>query len=128
MDFEKIITELELGKPLSKIAKEMKVDLSTIYKKMRNDKDLQERVRRARETGCFTIIDKINEELEIPVDNQQMMWMREKLHQARWLASKLASGVFGEKSKQEIKTDNKISISWGKPSNEINKAIEKTNN
>ena len=123
MDFEKIITELELGKPLSKIAKEMKVDLSTIYKKMRNDKELQAKVRQARESGCFTIIDKINEELETPQDNQYMMWMREKLHQSRWLASKLASGVFGEKSKQEIKTDNKISISWGKPAND--KAIEK---
>ena len=126
MDFEKIITELELGKPLSKIAKELKISLTEIYKKLREDEELQKKVRAARETGCFTIIDQINEMLETPQDNQHMMWVREKIQQSRWLASKLAAGVFGDKQKHEVKQDTTLTVSWGRPTDEkLIKKIEK---
>tara|TARA_R110002096_G_scaffold193685_2_gene375489 strand:+ start:6419 stop:6787 length:369 start_codon:yes stop_codon:yes gene_type:complete len=116
MDTEKIIERLELGEPLTKICKDKDMpSLSAFYKTMRHDEELQKKVRQARETGCFTIIDKMNEELEIPQDNQHMMWMRERLSQGRWLASKLSSGVFGDKSKQEIKQDTTLTVSWGNP-------------
>tara|TARA_R110001592_G_scaffold245816_5_gene507364 strand:+ start:740 stop:1108 length:369 start_codon:yes stop_codon:yes gene_type:complete len=116
MDTEKIIERLELGEPLTKICKDKNMpSLSAFYKTMRHDEELQKKVRQARETGCFTIIDKMNEELEIPQDNQHMMWMRERLSQGRWLASKLSSGVFGDKSKQEIKQDTTLTVSWGNP-------------
>ena len=70
MDIEKIIERLELGEPLTKICKDKKMpSLSAFYKAMRNNEELQKKVRAARETGCFTIIDKMNEDLETPVDD-----------------------------------------------------------
>jgi len=39
---------------------------------------------------------------------------------SRWLASKLASGVFGDKIKQEVKQDSKLIIQWDIPENENN--------
>ncbi len=117
----KIIERIELGEPLTKICKDKSMpSLSVFYRYMRNDEKLQNKIRQARETGCFTIIDKINEELETPQDNQHMMWVREKLAQSRWLASKLASGVFGDKIKQEVKQDTKLIIQWDIPDNENN--------
>ena len=117
----KIIERIELGEPLTKICKDKSMpSLSVFYRYMRNDEKLQNKIRQARETGCFTIIDKINEELETPQDNQHMMWVREKLAMSRWLASKLASGVFGDKIKQEVKQDTKLIIEWNIPDNENN--------
>ena len=65
-------------------------------------------------------VEKINEELETPQDNQHMMWVREKLAQSRWLASKLANNTFGDKIKQEVKQDSKLIIQWDIPENENN--------
>ena len=113
---ETIIERIELGETLTKICKDKSMpSLTVFYKYMRDNKDLQNRIRAARETGCFTIIDKINDDLETPQDNQHMMWVKEKLQQSRWLASKLASGVFGDKLKSEIKQDSTITISWTQP-------------
>ena len=120
---ETIIERIELGETLTKICKDKTMpSLTVFYKYMRDNKDLQNRIRAARETGCFTIIDKINDDLETPQDNQHMMWVKEKLQQSRWLASKLASGVFGDKLKSEIKQDSTITISWTQPTE--NKLIE----
>ena len=117
----KIIERIELGEPLTKICKDKSMpSLSVFYRYMRNDEKLQNKIRQARETGCFTIIDKINEDLETPQDNQHMMWVRERLAMGRWLASKLASGVFGDKIKQEVKQDSKLIIEWNIPENENN--------
>ena len=117
----KIIERIELGEPLTKICKDKSMpSLSVFYRYMRNDEKLQNKIRQARETGCFTIIDKINEELETPQDNQHMMWVREKLAQSRWLASKLANNTFGDKIKQEVKQDTKLIIQWDIPDNENN--------
>ena len=117
----KIIERIELGEPLTKITKDKSMpSLSVFYRYMRNDEKLQNKIRLARETGCFTIIDKINEDLETPQDNQHMMWVRERLAMGRWLASKLASGVFGDKIKQEVKQDSKLIIEWNIPENENN--------
>mgnify|MGYP003109611432 FL=1 len=49
-----------------------------------------------------------------------MMWVREKLAQSRWLASKLANNTFGDKIKQEVKQDSKLIIQWDIPDNENN--------
>ena len=73
-----IIKRLELGEPLTRICKDKHLpEISTVYKKIRESESLQKRVRAARETGGFTLIDKLTEELDQPVDNQQMMWKRE---------------------------------------------------
>jgi hypothetical protein len=67
------------------------------------------------------LLDEINEELANPKSNQEMMYWREKLTHVRWMVSKLISDIFGEKSKQEIKQDNTITIRWG---GEVKKTIQ----
>ena len=124
--FEKIIKRLELGEPLTKICRTDKdlPDVSTVYKKIRQSEELQKRVRAARETGVFTLIDKLTEELDKPIDNQQMMYKREVFHHLRWLASKLAGNTFGDKTKQEIKQDSTLTISWGRPKEDDKNLVE----
>jgi hypothetical protein len=87
--------------------------LSTVYKWMREDDKIYNTVMKARRIGAFTLLDEINEELANPKSNQEMMYWREKLTHVRWMVSKLISDIFGEKSKQEIKQDNTITIRWG---------------
>ena len=120
-----IIKRLELGEPLTRICKDKHLpEISTVYKKIRESESLQKRVRAARETGVFTLIDKLTEELDQPVDNQQMMWKREVLSYLKWLASKLGSSTFGDKQKQEIKQDSTLTISWGRPKHDEQNSIE----
>ena len=111
---DKISVELEKGLPLTKICKDKTMpSLSTVYKWMREDDKVYAQVMKARRIGAFTLLDEINEELENPKSNQEMMYWREKLTHVRWMVSKLISDVFGEKSNQEIKQDNTITIRWG---------------
>lgn len=114
--YEKIITRLELGEPLSKICRDKTMpSLSAVYKAQREDEDLQKKIRNARETGVYTLLDKIAEDMEIPKSNQEMHFIKEKWSHIRWIASKLASNVFADKTKSEVKQDLTMSISWGKP-------------
>lgn len=111
---DKIYLELEQGIPLTKICKDKTMpSLSTVYKWMREDDKVYNQVMKARRIGAFTLLDEINEELANPKSNQEMMYWREKLTHVRWMVSKLISDIFGEKSKQEIKQDNTITIRWG---------------
>ena len=113
---ETIIKRLELGEPLSKITKDKKLpDASTVYKYCREDEELHKKVMQARQTGVWTLLDKIAEDMEIPKTPQETHFLREKYSQIRWRASKLASNVFGDKSKQEIKQDTTITVSWINP-------------
>ena len=111
---DKIYLELEQGIPLTKICKDKTMpSLSTVYKWMREDDKVYNQVMKARRIGAFTLLDEINEELANPKSNQEMMYWREKLTHVRWMVSKLISDIFGEKSKQEIKQDNTITVRWG---------------
>ena len=113
---ESIIEKLENGNTLTSICKDKSYpSLSVVYRLMRQDDELHKKIMKAREVGTFTILDKIHDELNEPQDPKYFQQYREKAHHARWLASKLASGIFGDKSKQEIKQDTNLSISWGRP-------------
>ena len=113
---DEIIKRLELGEPLSKICRDKEMpSLSTVYKAQREDEELQKKIRRAREVGVYTLLDKIAEEIEIPKSNQEMHFYKEKMAHIRWIASKLASNVFADKTKQEVKQDLTMSIKWGQP-------------
>ena len=116
---DEIIRRLELGEPLSKITRDKSMpSLSHVYKCQREDEKLKKKIRHARETGVYTLLDKIAEDMEVPKSNQEMHFLREKMIHIRWIASKLASNVFADKTKQEVKQDLTMSISWGKPNNE----------
>jgi hypothetical protein len=113
---DEIIKRLELGEPLSKICRDKSMpSLSTVYKAQREDEKLQKKIRNARETGVYTLLDKIAEEMEVPKSNHEVHFLREKWSHIRWIASKLASNVFADKTKSEVKQDLTMSISWGKP-------------
>ena len=118
---EKICERLELGEPLSTICKDKTMpDVSTIYKKCRADKKLQAKIMAARQTGVWTLLDKIAEDMQIPKTPQETHFLREKWSHIRWLATKLAASTFGDKSQVEQKIDNHLIISWGEPKNENN--------
>ena len=118
---EKICERLELGEPLSTICKDKSMpDVSTVYKKCRADKELQAKIMRARQTGVWTLLDRIAEDMQVPKTPQETHFLREKWSHIRWLATKLAASTFGDKSQVEQKIDNHLIISWGEPKNENN--------
>ena len=118
---EKICERLELGEPLSTICKDKSMpDVSTVYKKCRADKELQAKIMRARQTGVWTLLDRIAEDMQIPKTPQETHFLREKWSHIRGLATKLAASTFGDKSQVEQKIDNHLIISWGEPKNENN--------
>ena len=120
---EKICERLELGEPLSVICKDKDFpDVSTIYKKCRSDERLKEKIMAARQTGVWTLLDKIAEDMQIPKTPQETHFLREKWSHIRWLATKLASTTFGDKSQIQQKIDNKLIITWGDPGNDIKNA------
>jgi len=122
---EKICERLELGEPLSVICKDKDFpDVSTIYKKCRADERLKEKIMAARQTGVWTLLDKIAEDMQIPKTPQETHFLREKWSHIRWLATKLASTTFGDKSQIQQKIDNRMIITWGEPENENIKKVE----
>jgi len=117
---DEIIKRLELGEPLSKITKDKKLpDASTVYKYCRDSKELHEKIMQARQTGVWTLFDKIAEDMEIPKTPQETHFLREKYSHIRWLASKLAAKTFGDKVQQDIKQDTTITVSWGNPNDMV---------
>ena len=119
---EKICERLELGEPLSTICKDKTMpSVSSIYKKCRADDKLQKKIMAARQTGVWTLLDKIAEDMQIPKTPQETHFLREKWSHIRWLATKLASSTFGDKSQVEQKIDNHLIISWGEPNADIKK-------
>ena len=123
---EKICERLELGEPLSVICKDKDFpDVSTIYKKCRADERLKDKIMAARQTGVWTLLDKIAEDMQIPKTPQETHFLREKWSHIRWLATKLASTTFGDKSQIQQKIDNRMIITWGEPGDDIKK-IENT--
>jgi len=116
-----IITQLELGKPLSTICKSKNMpDVSTVYKWCRTDDEVQKKVMDARQMGVWTLLDKIAEDMDVPKTPQEVHWMRERYNHIRWLASRLLSTTFGDKQKIEQKTDTTLTISWGRPDEKKN--------
>lgn len=126
-----ILERLENGETLTKICKGKDYpSLSVVYRACRQDDELHNKIMKARQNGTFTILDKIHDELNEKQDPKYFQQYREKAHHARWLASKLAAGTFGDKIKQEVKQDTTITFSWGKPKQELeaevlNEAIKK---
>jgi len=118
---DEIIKQLELGKPLSTICKSKKMpDVSTVYKYCREDKNLHDKIMQARQTGVWTLLDNIAEDMEIPKTPQETHFLREKYSHIRWLASKLAAKTFGDKIQQDVKQDTTITVSWGNPNDMVN--------
>jgi len=110
---DKIIEQLQLGTPLTKICKSKDMPgLTTVYKWAREDKEFAADMQEARRTGAATWLDKcleILEQKDIPPN--QLGFVREQLHHYRFLASKLIS-VYGDKSEVKQTGDSTIKIMW----------------
>ena len=120
---QKICERLELGEPLSAICKAKDLpDVSTIYKKCRADKNIDEKIKAARQRGVWTLLDKIAEDMQVPKTPQETHFLREKWSHIRWLATKLAPSQFGDKTQIKQDIDNKLIITWGDPGNDIKDA------
>ena len=112
---EKILEQLQLGDPLTKIIKgKGMVSLSTIYREMRDDKEFNDQITKARINGAHTWGDKAMEILEQNYTPQEMSIVREKLIHIRWLMSKLIPN-YNDKLINEHKGENKIVFSWEDP-------------
>ena len=86
-------------------------NLATIYKWMNADKDLKEKILDARRIGAMTWLDRMQDLLDQEIEPTAVAWAREKLHHARWMASKLVS-VFNDKVINENVGDPIIKIVW----------------
>lgn len=112
---EKILEQLQLGDPLTKIIKgKGMVSLSTIYREMRDDTKFNDDITKARINGAHTWGDKAMEILEQNYTPQEMSIVREKLIHIRWLMSKLIPN-YNDKLINEHKGENKIVFSWEDP-------------
>ena len=109
---KKINEQLQLGHSLTSIcrAKDMP-NVSTVYAWMNEDPELKKLILENRRIGAMTWLDKMQDLLESDVEPQQVQWAREKLHHARWMASKLVS-VFNDKIVQENIGEPQIKIVW----------------
>ena len=113
---EKILEQLQLGDPLTKIIKTKgMVSLWTVYREMRDDEEFNDQITKARINGAHTWGDKAIEILEQNYSPQEMSIVREKLIHIRWLMSKLIPN-YNDKMISEHKGESKIVFSWEDPS------------
>jgi len=110
---EKILEQLQLGTPLTKICKQKDMPgLTTVYKWAREDKEFSADLQEARKTGAATWLDKCLELLEQKdIPPNQLGFVREQMHHARWLATKLIS-VYGDKSEVKSTGESTIKVMW----------------
>jgi len=82
---DKILEQLQLGTPLTKIAKAKDMPgLSTIYKWVRENQKFSDDITEARRTGAQTWLDTAMEILDREdIPPQQFQIVREKLHQVK---------------------------------------------
>jgi len=114
---DKIIEELQIGKPLTKICSmDGMPSLTTVYRWMREDEDFTNQIEMGRRCSAQTWLDKAQEILDREdIPPQSMQIVREKLHHIRFLASKLIS-LYGDKTTVTNKGDSSLTIKWEVPS------------
>ena len=110
---DRILEQLQLGTPLTKIAKQKDMPgLTTIYKWARDHKEFAADLQDARKTGAATWLDRCLELLEQKdIPPNQLGFLREQMHHYRWLASKLIS-VYGDKSEVKQTGESTIKVMW----------------
>lgn len=110
---DKILEQLQLGTPLTKICKQKDMPaLTTVYKWARDNKEFAADLQDARKTGAATWLDRCLELLEQKdIPPNQIQLLRESLHHYRWLASKLIS-VYGDKSEVKQTGESTIKVMW----------------
>ena len=116
---DKILEEIQLGNTLTSITKQKGYpSLSAVYKWMREDQKIADKIMAARAVGAATHLDQCLDLLSQDIKPQDVQWNRERLHHYRWAASKLI-GVYGDKSKIEQDSNVTYKFVWDDGSNKI---------
>lgn len=109
---KEIVELLQLGNTLSSVCRQKEMPgLTAIHRWMKEDKEFKEEILDARRLGAMTWLDKMQDLLDQHIEPTQVQVVREKLHHARWMASKLI-GVFNDKVINENIGDPIIKVIW----------------
>ena len=114
LEVNSILDSLILVKTSIKIAKDLQIPLTKLYKILDQDEKLKEQFGKAQEIGMRTLIEKMLIVFDNKPDNLEasdMLFLREKKDFLKWLAPKVSS-FFVEKQQQNIKTDQTITIKF----------------
>ena len=110
--YSKILEQLELGNTLASICRSKDMpSLSTVHEWTKKDSKFKDQILDARRLGAMSWLDWMMDLLTKECEPQQVQWNRERLHHARWMASKLVS-VFGDKQTVVNEGDPIIKVLW----------------
>ncbi len=110
--FSRIIEQVELGTTLTQVCKSKDMPgLTTVHTWMKQDQKFKEQLLDARRIGAMVWLDKMQDMLDQDTEPTKVQLLRERLHHARWMASKLIS-IFGDKQTVENIGDPIIKVIW----------------
>ena len=109
-----IIGRILDGETLFELAKDLRINLNTLYKFLDQNPKVKEQFEIAQERGIKTLVEKMlvlfnNDNPD--VDNNKLLFIRERANYLKWLAPRVSS-LFTEKQKIDVKSDSSIRISW----------------
>lgn len=130
--FDKICLRIANGESLRKICKDEKMpNLTTVWKWLNNNPELDKQYARAREEQAELFVDEIQEisDAKIPlgpdgkIDNGAVNQARLRIDARKWVASKLKPKKFGDftKVQAEVKDTSTTSTWLGEVLSEIDK-------
>ena len=109
-----ILDRLIDGETAYEIAREKRISLRTLYKYLDQNPKYKDEFLKAQERGIKTLVEKMcvifNTETT-PLDNNELVFIREKKDWLKWIAPRLSS-LFVEKTKQEVKQDTTLRVQW----------------
>ena len=110
--YNRIIEAVELGTTLTQVCKSKDMPgLTTVHTWMKQDQKFKDQLLDARRIGAMVWLDKMQDMLDQDTEPTKVQLLRERLHHARWMASKLIS-IFGDKQTVENIGDPIIKVVW----------------
>ena len=109
-----ILDTLHDGVTAYEISREKQISLRTLYNYLDQNPKFKDQFLKAQERGIKTLVEKMcvifNTETT-GLDNNELLFVREKKDWLKWIAPRLSS-LFVEKTKQEVKQDTTLRVTW----------------
>ena len=109
-----ILDTLHDGVTAYEISREKQISLRTLYNYLDKNPKFKDQFLKAQERGIKTLVEKMcvifNTETT-GLDNNELLFVREKKDWLKWIAPRLSS-LFVEKTKQEVKQDTTLRVTW----------------
>ena len=102
-----ILDRITDGETAYELAKDLRINLKTLYNYLDLNPKFKEKFDKAQEHGIKTLVEKM-----------LVLFNRERSSFLKWLAPRVSS-LFQEKQKLDIKSDSKINISWSDNHSEL---------